>query len=130
MTDFSDALGAATSGMRAQADRLRYVSENIANADTPGYQRKTLSFEQEMLRGDPTGGVRVGPVRLDQTALEQIYDPSHPLADETGYHDGSNVNLLIEVADAREASRSYEANLKMFEQIRQMSSALMDLLRK
>jgi flagellar basal-body rod protein FlgC len=130
MTDFSDALGAATSGMRAQAARLRYVSENIANADTPGYQRKTLSFEEEVRRGDATGGVLAGPVRLDQTTLERIYDPSHPMADEAGYYDGSNVNLLIEVADAREASRSYEANLKMFEQIRQMSSALMDLLRK
>lgn len=130
MTDFSDALGAATSGMRAQAARLRYVSENIANADTPGYQRKTLSFEEEVRRGDATGGVLAGPVRLDQTAQERIYDPSHPMADAAGYYDGSNVNLLIEVADAREASRSYEANLKMFEQIRQMSSALMDLLRK
>ncbi len=128
MTDFSDALNVATSGMRAQASRLRYVSENIANTDTPGYHRKTVSFEQEVARG--TGAVTTGPVRLDQTQLEQIYDPAHPLADETGHYDGSNVNLLIEIADSREASRSYEANLKMFEQVRQMSSALMDLLRK
>ncbi len=130
MTDFSDALTVATSGMRAQAARLRYVSENIANTDTPGYHRKIVSFESEVSRGDQTGGVAAGPVRLDQAALERIYDPSHPMADEQGYFDGSNVNLLIEVADAREASRSYEANLKMFEQVRQMSSALMDLLRK
>ena len=67
---------------------------------------------------------------LDQTALRQVYDPTNPLADDTGHYAGSNVNLLIEITDSREAQRSYEANLKVFEQVRQMSSALMDLLRK
>jgi flagellar basal-body rod protein FlgC len=67
---------------------------------------------------------------LDRTALDQIYDPSHPMAGANGNYDGSNVNLLIEIADAREAQRSYEANLKLFDQVRQMSSSLMDLLRK
>jgi flagellar basal-body rod protein FlgC len=130
MTVFSDALEVSTSGMRAQAERLRYVSENIANADTPGYRRKLVSFEEEMGLDQTQGAVSTGPVSLDQTSLERIYDPENPLSDESGYFDGSNVNLLIEVADAREASRSYEANLKMFEQVRQMSSALIDLLRK
>jgi len=74
--------------------------------------------------------VKMGNVKLDPTALERIYDPSHPLADGDGFFEGTNVDLLIEVADAREAQRSYEANLKMFEQTRQMSSGLMDLLRK
>ena len=45
MTDFSSGLGVAASGMRAQADRIRHVSENIANADTPGYRRKVVNFE-------------------------------------------------------------------------------------
>ena len=68
-------------------------------------------------------------MRLDQTELTQVFDPSSPLANADGFFDGSNVNLLVEIADAREAQRSYEANLKMFDQVRQMSSALMDLLR-
>ena len=130
MTDFSDAMSVATSGMRAQAARLRYVSENIANVDTPGYRRKAMSFEDEVRSGLPTGSITPGRMRLDQSELPRIFDPSSPLADETGHYDGSNVNLLIEIADAREASRSYEANLKMFDQVRKMSSALMDLLRK
>ena len=129
MNDLNDALGAASSGMRAQAARLRLVSENIANADTPGYHRKLISFEAEMDR-DQAGAVSAGRVRLDRTEPEEIYDPTHPLADAEGYYLGSNVNLMIEVADAREASRSYEANLKMFEQVREMQSALMDLLRR
>lgn len=129
MADLNDALRAATSGMQAQAQRIRLVSENIANADTPGYHRKLMSFEAEMERG-ATGTVAAGPVRLDQTEPEQIYDPSNPLADAQGYYRGSNVDLMIEVADAREASRSYEANLKMFEQVREMQTALMELLRR
>jgi len=130
MTDFNDAMSVATSGMKAQASRLRHVSENIANADTPGYRRKVISFEEVVNLGRPTGAVAAGPLRLDQSELKRVYDPAHPLADDTGYFDGSNVNLLIEIADAREAQRSYEANLKMFDQVRQMSTALMDLLRR
>ncbi|MFT5064997.1 MAG: flagellar basal-body rod protein FlgC [Yoonia sp.] len=126
MTDFSEAMKVATSGMKAQAARLRHVSENMANTDTPGYQRKIVSFHTIM----DQGSVETGRVKLDQTALAEIYDPSHPLANESGHYAGSNVKLLIEVADAREAQRSYEANLKMFDQVRQMSSALMELLRK
>ncbi|WP_296418216.1 flagellar basal body rod protein FlgC [Pseudooctadecabacter sp.] len=130
MADFSDAMNITASGMRAQASRLRHVSENIANVDTPGYRRKTVSFEAEMQAGRMTGHVETGRMRLDQSDLSQIYDPAHPMANETGMYDGSNVNLLIEIADAREAQRSYEANLKLFDQVRQMSSSLMDLLRK
>lgn len=130
MADFSDAMKITTSAMQAQAARLRHVSENIANADTPGYQRKTVSFQSVMEAGQNTGLVETGRMRLDRSDLDQIYDPSHPLADENGNYDGSNVNLLIEIADAREAQRSYEANLKLFDQVRQMSTSLMDLLRK
>jgi flagellar basal-body rod protein FlgC len=129
MNDLNDALRAATSGMQAQAARLRLASENIANADTPGYHRKLVSFETEM-SGDRVGTVSVGPVRLDRTDPDRVYDPAHPLADAEGYYLGSNVDLMIEVADAREASRSYEANLKMFEQVREMQTALLDLLRR
>lgn len=129
MSAFSDALSVTSSGLKAQAARLRLLSENIANADTPGYRRKTMPF-----RLDPaeSGVARVatGRVNLDRSSLERIHDPSHPLADESGNYEGSNVDLIIEIADAREAQRSYEANLKMFDQTRQMSSALMDLLRR
>ena len=130
MHDFSDALALSASGMKAQAMRLRYVSENIANTDTPGYHRKTAAFQEVLDGGDATGRVTLGPVQLDRSALAQLYDPGHPLADENGYHDGSNVDLVVEIADAREAQRSYEANLKMFDQARQMSSSLLDLLRR
>ncbi|MGX9352314.1 flagellar basal body rod protein FlgC [Shimia sp. W99] len=126
MSDFSSALSVTSSGLRAQAARLRHVSENIANADTPGYRRKTVAFET-----NPNApGVSVGRVQLDQKDPKRIFDPTHPMADESGHYQGSNVDLILEIADAREAQRSYEANLKMFDQTRQMSASLMDLLRR
>ncbi|WP_293574050.1 flagellar basal body rod protein FlgC [Phaeobacter sp.] len=130
MSEFSKSLSISASALQAQSTRLRHVSENISNADTPGYRRKTVPFEAVRDLSADVEKVRVGPVRLDRSDLEEIYDPSHPLADDSGHYDGSNVDLMIEIADAREAQRSYEANLKMFEQGRQMSSSLMDLLRR
>lgn len=120
----------AASGMRAQAIRLRHLSENIANVDTPGYRRKLVSFQEQMDFGRKTGAVATSPTQFDKTELPQVYDPANPMADENGYFAGSNVDLVVEVADAREASRSYEANLRVFEQSRQMSSALLDLIRR
>lgn len=130
MSDLQNILNLSASGMQAQANRLRHVSENIANADTPGYHRKTVSFEEVTEQGRKTGAVTTGPVELDQSPLKEIYDPGHPLAGEDGFYDSSNVELMIEIADAREAQRSYEANLKVFDQARQMSSSLLDLLRR
>ena len=126
MTEKLSAVQLAASGMRSQSERLRHISENIANADTPGYHRKTVSFQQVM----DGQGVAAGKPRLDKSDLARIYDPGHPLADDTGHYGGSNVDLVIEIADSREANRSYEANLRVFEQSRQMSSSLLDLIRR
>ena len=130
MSDFSRALNVTASALKAQATRLRHVTENVAHADTPGYRRKMVSFEAVRAADSDATLVDVGRVRLDPTELQQVHDPSHPLADETGHFEASNVNLMLEIAAAREAQRSYEANLKMFEQTRNMLSGLMDLLRK
>ena len=126
MSELQTTLALAASGMEAQAQRLRHVSENIANADTPGYHRKTVGFREAMA----TGLVETTPVHLDQSALARVYDPGNPLADATGHFDGSSVDLVIEIADAREAQRSYDANLKIFDQARQMTQALFELLRR
>lgn len=130
MSEFAKSLSVSTSGLKAQATRLRHVSENISNVDTPGYRRKVVPFETAFSGARGVSTVETGSVNLDRSSLERIYDPSHPMADNTGYYDGSNVDLMIELSDAREAQRSYEANLKVFEQTRKMSSSLMELLRK
>lgn len=131
MNDLTKTLALSASGMRAQSERLRLVSENIANADTPGFRRKLTTFRTESEPGvDRMQRVSAGPVQLDRTDLPKIHDPSHPLADASGNYLGSNVDLVIEIADARQAQRSYEANLKMFDQARQMTQSLLELLRR
>ena len=130
MSDLISTFSIAASGMRAQATRLQHVSENIANTDTPGYRRKSVEFRQQTDFSTDIATVQAGPVQLDKSAFSRVFDPAHPMADPSGHYDGSNVNLMVESADAREAQRSYEANLRMFDQTRQMASGLLDLLRR
>ena len=136
MNDPLKAIGAsAQAGLRAQSERLRVVSENLANAEstasTPGgdpYRRRTISFDSLL---DPqTGSTAPGAARIgeDSSPFRLVHDPSHPAADAKGYVKQSNVNPLIEMANMREASRSYEANLNMIETGRRMRSQLLDLL--
>ena len=129
MTEKLSAVQLAASGMRSQSERLRHISENIANVDTPGYRRKTVAFQEQVDFGRRTGAVEAGPTRLDRGELPEIYDPAHPMAGDDGYYLGSNVDLVVEIADAKEAGRSYEANLRVFEQSRQMGSSLLYLIR-
>jgi len=130
MSVFSAALAVSASGMKAQAHRLRISSENIANADTPGFRRKLVPFRDVMDQSLGVNLVKTGRVTLDQTEREVIHNPGHPLADADGNYTGSNVDLIIEIADARESQRSYEANLRMFDQARQMASSAIELLRR
>ena len=130
MTDLTQSMSISSDGLRLQSQRLRHVSENIAHADTPGYQRKLLSVKTAPFTLSEPRGPETGRVILDQSPVQEVYDPAHPLADATGHYRGSNVDLVIELADARAAQRSYEANLKMFQQAREMSGSLLDLLRK
>jgi flagellar basal-body rod protein FlgC len=132
MTDNSiaAAMASASQGMNAQAFRLRIVSENLSNADTHGYRRKLVSFQNEYDAKTGTERLAVGDVSLDQSLGERLFDPAHPLADEQGYVLMSNVDMMIELSDAREASRSYEANLTTFQQARKMYGGLLDLIRR
>ena len=128
--DFQNTIEISSSGMEAQARRMRHISENIANVDTPGYRSKTVSFQGILIGGLETGRVQVGDVKLSRKELTQIFDPSHPWADDTGYYSGANVDIIVEVANSRQANRSYEANLQVFEQARQMHSRLLELARR
>jgi flagellar basal-body rod protein FlgC len=129
-------LKVAGAGLEAQSTRLRVASENLANAQstgsTPGadpYTRKTITFESELDRIANAELVRVGDIGPDRTAFPMDYDPGHPASDAKGYVKLPNVNMLIEMADIREANRSYEANLQIVKQARQMISMTIDLLR-
>lgn len=126
----------AGAGLEAQSMRLRIVSENIANAQSTGktagsdpYARKTVTFRSELDRALGASSVKVKEVGTDRAPFQVEYDPGNPAADENGNVKLPNVNMLIEMADMREANRSYEANLQMMKQTRSMISGLIDLLR-
>ena len=130
MQEILKAMQSASSGMRAQSVRLRLIGENVANADTPGYQRKKISFGEVVDRARGTSLVEPGRVRLDRTDPRQSFEPGHPLADAQGMVRFSNVDTLVEIADAREANRSYQANLNIFDQARRMYAGVLDLIRR
>ncbi|MEL7467410.1 MAG: flagellar basal body rod protein FlgC [Paracoccaceae bacterium] len=130
MFDLKKAMSIAASGMSAQSFRLRLVGENIANVDTSGFQRKTVNFRNVVDRVRDVTTVKPGEVQLDSSDPRVTLDPGHPLADERGMVTLSNVNPLIEIADAREAQRSYQTNLSVFDQARRMRSATLDLIRR
>ncbi|MFG6579560.1 flagellar basal body rod protein FlgC [Sulfitobacter sp. 1A13191] len=126
----------AASGMTAQTARLRVISENVANADstgtTPGadpFRRKTISFSELIDRNGGGSLVEVDRIGRDQSPFRRDYDPAHPAADETGYVKRPNVDPIIEMANMREASRNYEANMNMFESGRRMRVQMLDLLK-
>lgn len=118
----------AISGMELQSRRIGVASENVSNADTPGYRRKLLMMEPQAM--EPGKSFQDMKVMLDETPGERSYEPAHPLADEDGYVTASNVSLVTEMADMREANRSYEANLNSFQQARSMYQSLLDILRR
>lgn len=126
----------AASGLEAQSTRIRIVSENLANArstgDTPGadpYRRKTITFVSELDRTSGAALVEVDRLAEDESDFSAEFDPGNPAADEKGMVKIPNVNVLVEMADMREANRSYEANLQSIKQSRDLISATIDLLR-
>ncbi|WP_084395917.1 flagellar basal body rod C-terminal domain-containing protein [Henriciella aquimarina] len=118
----------AMSGMELQSKRIDVNSQNISNVDTPGYKRKMLIVENQPATA--AEAFMKARVELDQADGERRLDPSHPMADENGYVTLSNVSLVTEMADMREAGRSYEANLNSFQQARTMYRSLLDILRR
>ena len=136
MDALTAALKVAASGLGAQSERLRVVSENLANAQstgsTPGadpYRRKTITFQSEVDRA--TGGslVEVSGVNRDPSDFPIEFQPGNEAADAKGYVKMPNVNTLVEMADMSEANRSYEANLQVIKQARDLISMTIDLMR-
>ncbi len=130
------AMKVAASGLNVQSTRLRIISENLANANstgkTPGadpYSRKTITFAQELVQANGANRVVVDSISqsADPFRVEKI--PGHPAADADGFVKLPNVQTLVELTDMREANRSYEANLQVIKQAKDMIAMAIDLLR-
>lgn len=138
MSDLYNALNISTHGMKAQSARIKVISENVANADTAGlkpgddpYIRKTVTFKNELDRQSGADLVEVDKISQDKkTPFIEKYLPDHPGADANGMVKMPNINTLVELMDMREAQRSYEANLGMVEQSKNMVNQTIDLMRR
>ena len=134
--DFLKSIAIATSGLRAQAGRLRIISENIANSDSTAeksgndpFRRKIPTFKSEIDRSLDARTVGLGPIRTDPSEFRTKHMPGHPAADANGNVKYPNVNPLIEMTDMREAQRSYEANLNVIGATRRMIQRTLDILK-
>ena len=138
MTDdpLQASLRIAASGLQAQSARLRIVSENIANAQSTGatagadpYARRTVSFESALDRSTGAELVQVKTIGLDRAPFRLERDPGNPAADAQGIVKMPNVDVLIELADMREANRSYEANLQVAKESADMLNVTVALMK-
>lgn len=137
-----DAFNINASGLTAQRYRMDVISQNVANANTTRtadgtpYRRKVVTFAEKgtattnsfgsvfrSARDKYSGsGVKVDAVHEDTwTEMNMVYDPSHPDADENGYVLYPNVNIITEMTNLIDASRSYEANATAFTASKQMA---------
>ena len=135
-SDFARSMGIATSGLRAQAGRMRVISENIANADSTAstaggdpYRRKVPTFSSTLDRALDAKVVSLGQVKPDQSDFRVKYEPSNPAADASGNVKYPNVNPLVEMTDMRDAQRSYEANVNIISATRRMIQRTLDILK-
>ena len=136
VSDFTRSMGIATSGLRAQAGRMRVISENIANAESTApsaggdpYRRKVPTFVSALDRALDAKVVTLGRIAPDRSDFRSKYEPSNPAADATGYVKYPNVNPLVEMTDMRDAQRSYEANLNIISATRRMIQRTLDILK-
>ncbi len=138
MSDLNNALLISTHGMKAQSARIKVISENVANADTAAltpdgspYVRKTITFKNMLDRESGARMPEVDKIAQDKkTPFTEKFMPDHPGANAQGMVKMPNVNALVELMDMREAQRTYEANLGMVEQSRNMMNQTIDLLRR
>ena len=135
--DFLKSIAIAASGLRAQAGRIRIISENIANADSTAansqadpYRRRIPTFRSSFDKELQANVVHLGKIQTDKSDFIMKNEPGNPAADARGNVKYPNVNTLIETVDMREAQRSYEADLSVMESTKQMLAKTVDLLNK
>lgn len=130
---FMNSMSIVGSGMTAQQLRLDIISENITNVNTTRteaggpYRRKLVVMEEQPLSPFQSvlqrtlngvegqgGGVRVTEIVEDESDFKLVYDPTHPDANEEGYVEMPNVDMVMEMADAMAANQALSADITVF----------------
>lgn len=142
---FLKSLDITSSALSAQRMRMDVVMENVANIDTTRtaegepYRRRYVVFQEkerpafseymnESISGVAGAGVRVSTIGEDTTSeFTYQYDPTHPDADEYGYVRKPNVELVQELVDMMSATRSYEANVTVFNATKNMAMTALEI---
>jgi len=116
----------ASSAMTAQSKRLNVAASNLANADSATgpdgqpYRAKQVVFQVDAAPGAATGGVKVTQVVESNAPDKLIYQPGNPLANASGYVRMPNVDVVGEMVNSMSASRSYQANVEVFNTAKSM----------
>lgn len=123
----------SASGLSAERLRLDVISSNIANVRTTrtedggAYVRKTAVFSENYDKKLGLLGVKATKIEEDKSPLKKEYDPSHPDADDEGYVEYPNVDLLVEMSDLISASRAYESNVDTLNAQKNMISKALEI---
>jgi len=142
--DFSSSLRISSSGLSAQRMRMNTISSNLANINTTRtpeggpYRRKDVVFEAmpdfrtfgEMVTTRPDENlqrVQVTDVTVDQRAPLMKYEPNHPEANEEGMVAYPNINMMEEMANMLQATRSYEANVSAIQASKDMAMSALEI---
>jgi flagellar basal-body rod protein FlgC len=142
--DFSTALRVSASGLAAQRMRMNAISSNIANINTTRtpeggpYRRKDVVFEAmpdernfgELITVKPDEQiqrVQVTDILSDRKAPLMKYEPDSPEANPEGYVAYPNINLMEEMANMIQASRSYEANVSAIQASKDMAMSALEI---
>ncbi|MDD3840429.1 MAG: flagellar basal body rod protein FlgC [Clostridia bacterium] len=141
---YLDSLDISASGLTAQRLRMDVISKNIANMNTTRtetgdpYRRKTVVFAEQKdsdsfknVLGNAVdkagGGVKVTGIIEDTSPYKRVYNPEHPDADQEGYVNMPNINIIEEMVNMISATRSYEANITCFNSSKSMLIRALDI---
>ncbi len=142
MSSIFSAFRIAASGLTAQRLRMDVVANNVANVETTRtaeggpYRRQQVVFAADQPGSvsrlsqegeDPRRGVHVAAILADDSPGHRVYDPNHPDADEDGFVTYPNVSVVTEMTDMLSATRSYEANVTVFNALKSMALKALDI---
>ena len=123
----------SASGLSAERMRMDVISSNVANVKTTrtedggAYRRKVATFAENYDKKLGMLGVKTVSIEEDKTPLNRVYEPMHPDADEEGYVEYPNVDLLVEMSDLISATRAYESNIDTLNAQKNMISKALEI---